>query len=79
MTINIAAAEEFLCLLQRTGSIVFIVFPQDPAKPCIHVPGTDTNIPTAELERLLQRHPTHSLGMIINPAKAQPANWGSLP
>ena len=37
MTINIAAAEEFLCLLQRTGSIVFIVFPQDPAKPCIHV------------------------------------------
>ena len=79
MTINIAAAEEFLFLLQRTGSIVFIVFPQDPAKPCIHVPGTETNIPTAELERLLQRHPTHSLGMIINPAKAQPANWGSLP
>ena len=79
MSIDTAAVEEFLFLLQRTGPIVFIVFPQDPSRPCIHVPGADTAIPTAELERLLQRHPTHSLGMIINPAKAQPANWGSLP
>ena len=79
MAINTPAIEEFLFLLQRTGPIVFIVFPQDPAKPCIHVPGSDTAIPTAELERLLQRHPTHSLGLIINPAKPQPTSWGTLP
>ena len=78
-TINTAAVEEFLFLLQRTGPIVFIVFPQDPARPCIHIPGTDTAIPTAELERLLLKHPTHSLGMIINPAKPQPLDWGTLP
>jgi hypothetical protein len=77
--INTAAIGEFLLLLQRTGPIVFIVFPQDPTKPCIHVPGTDASIPTAELERLLQRHPTHSLGLIINPALPQPTNWGTLP
>ena len=79
MDINTAAIEEFLFLLQRTGPIVFIVFPQEPAKPCIHVSGTDIAIPTAELERLLQRHPTHSLGLIINPAKPQPRDWGTLP
>ena len=79
MAINTAAIEEFLLLLQRTGPIVFIVFPQDPARPCIHIPGTDASIPTAELERLLIKHPTHSLGMIINPAKPQPLDWGTLP
>ena len=72
MAINTAAIEECLFLLQRTGPIVFAVFPQDPNSPCIHIPGTDTAIPTAELERLLLKHPTHSLGMIINPAKPQP-------
>ena len=66
---SLPAEERLARWEQRTGPIVFAVFPQDPNSPCIHIPGTDTAIPTAELERLLLKHPTHSLGMIINPAK----------
>ena len=72
--------DEFLEAIGRSnGNLVFAVYPPDPAKPCIHIQCDAEAIPRAQIEATLTRKPTHSLGVIVNPSREQPANWGTKP
>jgi len=78
--IDWSIAEDFLEAIGRsTGPIVFAVYPSDPSKPCIHIKADAEDIPRNEIERVLSRNPTHSLGFIVNPPTEQPASWGTKP
>lgn len=71
----------FLDLIGRGGGeerLVLAVFPPSEG-PCIHLAGTLDAAHRAEVERTLRRHPTHALGLVINPAAPQPADWGARP
>lgn len=71
----------FLDLIGRGGGeerLVLAVFPPEEG-PCIHLAGTLDAAHRAEVERTLRRHPSHALGLVVNPAAPQPADWGSRP
>ena len=75
--------ERYLELIGRQddlNDIVVAVFPPEPDKPCIHIP-VNPSIPShwGAVERELARHKKHSLGIVVNPAKPQPEDWGSKP
>jgi putative DNA primase/helicase len=72
--------DEFLEALGRSsGHLVFALYPPDPSKPCIHIECDAEQIPRAKIESTLTANPKHSLGMVINPPRTQPASWGSKP
>jgi hypothetical protein len=58
--------------------LVLAVFPPEEG-PCIHLAGTLDAAHRAEVERELRRHPSHALGLVVNPALPQPDGWGSQP
>ena len=75
--------ERYLELIGRQddlNEIVVAVFPPEPDKPCIHIP-VNPCIPShwGAVERELARHKKHSLGIVVNPAKPQPDDWGDNP
>ena len=75
--------ERYLELIGRQddlNDIVVAVFPPEPDKPCIHIP-VNPSIPShwGAVERELARHKKHSLGIVVNPAKPQPDDWGDKP
>jgi hypothetical protein len=75
-----AELERFLHLIGRSrGPMVLATYPSDPSRPCIHVPADAVAIPRQEVEQLLQRHPGHSLGAVLNLPAPTPADWGTLP
>jgi len=70
----------FTALINRGNErLVLAVFPPDANRPCIHLPGDLGDAHRREVELTLQRHPEHSLGMVMNPALPEPAGWGSRP
>ena len=70
------AVAEFIEALGRSdGPIVLALFPPQRG-PCLHIPCHPDEIPTANVQSLLSRYPSHSLGLVINPALPQPPNWG---
>ena len=71
--------ELYLQLLRIDGPVVFAVFPPDDSAPNIHVAGSTSAIPKGEINRLLIRNPHHSFGLVVNPPKPQPADWGKKP
>jgi len=70
----------FVRLIHREGEerLVLAVFPPEEG-PCIHLAGTLDAAHRAEVERTLRRHPSHALGLVVNPALPQPDGWGSQP
>lgn len=78
--IEYAEVERYLELIGRQGEILVAVFPPESNKPCIHIP-VNLNTPShwGNVERELARHGKHSLGIVVNPAKPQPDNWGEKP
>ena len=72
--------DEFLEAIGRsTGNVVLALYPPDPSKPCIHFQCDAEAIPRAEIEAALSRKAGHSLGIVVNPSREQPATWGSKP
>jgi hypothetical protein len=59
--------------------LILTVFPPSPDQPNIHLPGDLGDAHRKEVERTLRRHPSHALGLVVNPALPQPAGWGSKP
>ena len=73
--------DQYLWLIGRfSAELVVAVFPPEPNKPCIHIP-VNVAIPShwAKVERELARHKKHSPGIVVNPAKPQPVDWGDKP
>ena len=73
--------DQYLSLIGRFNSeLIVAVFPPEPDKPCIHIP-VNVCIPShwGKVERELARHKKHSLGIVVNPAKPQPDDWGGKP
>jgi hypothetical protein len=70
----------FVRQIHREGEerLVLAVFPPEEG-PCIHLAGTLDAAHRAEVERELRRHPSHALGLVVNPALPQPDGWGSQP
>jgi hypothetical protein len=76
-TIDWAAVGDFLEALGRSnGPAVFALFPPKQG-PCIHVPCNADELPTAYIEEIQQRNPTHALGLVINPPLPKSDDWGS--
>jgi hypothetical protein len=70
----------FVRLIHREGEgrLVLAVFPPEEG-PCIHLPGDLGDAHRREVERELRRHPSHALGLVVNPALPQPDGWGEKP
>lgn len=68
--------QDYFELLGINGPVVFAIFPPDDKSPCIHVTGTTSSIPKYEINQLLIRNPRHSFGIVVNPPRQQPADWG---
>ena len=77
---NWAEVDAFLAAIGRAeGLIVFAIYPPTQDQPCIHITGDADDPPRREIQRALAKHPTHSLGVVINPPLPIPQDWGSLP
>jgi hypothetical protein len=73
--------DEFLQLIGRNDPdepLVVAVFPKTQDQPNIHFGCTAGSIPRVEIEKTLRRKPSHSLGLVINPALPKPKEWGTL-
>ena len=75
--IEYAEVERYLELIGHQDEILVAVFPPEPNRPCIHIP-VNLNTPShwGKVERELARNGKHSLGIVVNPAKPPPDDWG---
>jgi len=75
-TIDWEAVDAFLEALGRTDSrLVFTIFPPQQG-PCIHIACEPDAIPHDRITAALARRPRYSLGLIINPPRHTPDDWG---
>jgi hypothetical protein len=76
-TIDWEAVDRFLEALGRTDArLVFTIFPPKQG-PCIHIACDPGNISRDHIAAALARRPRYSLGLIINPPKSTPDDWGA--
>jgi hypothetical protein len=67
----------FQLLGRESGAMVFSLFPPDPSKPNINISGLADAPPCHEIHHKLIWRPEHSFGVIVNPPRPQPEDWGS--